>query len=251
MYKILVGSGKGGVGKSTTAAALALYFRRNGLDVGLLDADLAGPSLPVLLGRHEAVAVKDDLMLPVVARGLKCMSTGFLAPDDRAVVWSGAMLEGALWQMIHQTDWGPMDLLVVDLPPGTNELHIRIIEEMGDEVAVVLVTNEDALSIADTIRSIDFLLELHLPPAAAAVTPVGMVCRRCATRFPRQAPVLSVGGYEVPTVMIPSLSDSAAVSAASSPDSLMDLVEGRERDLPELDAALASLAELCEVRAGS
>jgi hypothetical protein len=245
MHRILVGSGKGGVGKSTTAAALAMFCAGKQLCVGLLDADVSGPSLQVLFGQRGPVRVEMNMMVPILVNNLKCMSTGFLAPTDRAIVWSGAMLEGALWQMINQTHWGHLDVLIVDLPPGTNEIHIKIIEQLGEDASVVLVTSADPLSVADTIRAIDFFLEVQLPPAAAAVTPVGALAASAPAAVPGELPELSVGGYTVPTVMVPALAWPPAGMAGRADFSTH---EGSSLVLSALRDALTALAGLCGLR---
>jgi Mrp family chromosome partitioning ATPase len=250
MHAIFVGSGKGGVGKSTTAAVMALFLARNGVHVGLLDADLAGPSLPVLFGHYGPVTVEDGMMIPVVIDRVQSMSTGYLAPQDRAIVWSGAMLEGALWQMIHETRWAHLDLMIIDLPPGTNELHLKIVEEFHDDATVILVSNEDPLSAADTARALDFFTELNLTPAVVAVTAVGRRGRRRVKPAgkPYDMTKLGIGTHEIPIVQIPNspmltppLTDAARI-ASRKPSHNFPEYSG------DLSDSLLELATLCGIR---
>ena len=236
---IFIGSGKGGVGKSTTAATLALFLSNIGLHVGLLDADLAGPSLPVLFGNNGPVAVRKGRMQPVVFGGVKALSTGFIAPPDRAVVWSGAMLEGALWQLIHEADWGALDVLVVDLPPGTNEVHMRIADEFP-EAEVVLVTAPDDLSVADAMRALDFFLELRMVPRAVAVPEIG---RSEDMAGPGKG--LELAGHFVPAVRIPNV--PALTTFPLDPSWIAAGRYGDATGMGEVRAALEALAKLCRV----
>lgn len=245
VHSILVGSGKGGVGKSTTAGSLATFLAVKGLSVGLLDADLAGPSFPIMFKHEGPVAVYDGMMMPVPIGQVNSMSIGYIAPADRAIVWSGAMLEGALWQMIHQTRWGPLDVMVVDLPPGTNELHVKILEEFGHDATAVLVTTEEALAIADTVRALDFYLELGLTPAAAAVTAgrLSSSDNGCLSVEAAFSP-LTVEG--IPTVYIPEAQSSALIELSLS--AMPPVTQGYPVVLAETTQPLMRLAELCGVR---
>ena len=121
---VAVGSGKGGVGKSSIAAYLACGLRRAGCEVGLMDADVYGPSIPHLLGSRERPQIVDDRIQPVVVDGLRVMSMGFLVPEGEAVIWRGPMLHTALTQFLRDTDWGDLDYLVIDMPPGTGDVAI-------------------------------------------------------------------------------------------------------------------------------
>ena len=116
---VAVASGKGGVGKSTVAVNLAVSLARAGHRIGLLDADIYGPSLPRMLGLSRKPEVRQEKMIPLQAWGLSCMSIGFLVDEETAMIWRGPMVMGALEQMMGQVEWGPLDILVVDMPPGT------------------------------------------------------------------------------------------------------------------------------------
>jgi ATP-binding protein involved in chromosome partitioning len=150
---VAIGSGKGGVGKSTTAANLAIALAQQGAKVGLLDADIHGPSVPILMGLHGKPELVDGQhMRPLQAHGLQVMSMGFLIPSDQAVVWRGPMLAQGLDQLLRQTDWGELDYLVVDMPPGTGDIPLTLAQRVPLTGAVIVTTPQD-LSVADARRA--------------------------------------------------------------------------------------------------
>ncbi|RYE09448.1 MAG: ATP-binding protein [Hyphomicrobiales bacterium] len=160
---IVVGSGKGGVGKSTVAANLALAFVAEGLKVGLLDADLYGPSVPKLLGIEGKPAIRDDgIFQPHAAYGLKAMSIGSMLVPGQAVVWRGPMATSALRQLLRETDWGGLDLLVVDLPPGTGDIQISLFQQAELAGAVIVSTPQD-LALIDAQKAVDMIKRLNIP----------------------------------------------------------------------------------------
>jgi ATP-binding protein involved in chromosome partitioning len=160
---IAVGSGKGGVGKSTTAVNLALALHAEGLRVGILDADLYGPSLPKLLGLEGKPAVREDgIFTPHDAFGIKAMSIGSMLNPDQAVVWRGPMATSALRQLLRETDWGGLDVLVVDLPPGTGDIHISLFQQAEVDGVVIVSTPQD-LALIDAKKAIDMLRRLNVP----------------------------------------------------------------------------------------
>ena len=155
---IAVGSGKGGVGKSTVAVNLALAFAAEGLRTGLLDADLYGPSVPRLLGLEGKPAVREDgIFTPHQAFGLKAISIGSMLTPGQAVVWRGPMATSALRQLLRETDWGGLDVLVVDLPPGTGDIQISLVQQVPLLGAVIVSTPQD-LALIDARKAIDMLL---------------------------------------------------------------------------------------------
>src|SRR5262249_46861492 len=123
---IAVGSGKGGVGKSTIAASIAYGLKNSGSGVGLMDADVYGPSIPHLLGVHDRPYLENNRLQPVVKDGLRVMSMGFLVPPGEAVVWRGPMLHGAITQFLRDTEWGNLDYLIIDMPPGTGDIALTL-----------------------------------------------------------------------------------------------------------------------------
>jgi ATP-binding protein involved in chromosome partitioning len=160
---IAVGSGKGGVGKSTVAANLALSFAAEGLRTGLLDADLYGPSVPRLLGIEGKPAVREDgIFSPHDAYGLKVISIGSMLTPDQAVVWRGPMATSALRQLLRETAWGDLDVLVVDLPPGTGDIHISLVQQVELTGAVIVSTPQD-LALIDAKKAIDMLKRTGIP----------------------------------------------------------------------------------------
>ncbi|MDA0336287.1 MAG: Mrp/NBP35 family ATP-binding protein [bacterium] len=141
---VAVSSAKGGVGKSTVAVNLALSFARDGARVGLLDADIYGPSLPVLTGIREQPEIRDgDRIQPLRAHGLALMSMGFLAGQDAPVVWRGPLLAQAVQQFLQQVDWGVLDILILDLPPGTGDIPLTLSQAVALSGAVVVTTPQD------------------------------------------------------------------------------------------------------------
>jgi ATP-binding protein involved in chromosome partitioning len=160
---IAVASGKGGVGKSTTAVNLALALRAEGLRVGLLDGDLYGPSVPKLLGIEGRTTVRaDGIFAPHEAFGLKAISIGSMLVAGQAVVWRGPMATQALRQLLRETDWGGLDMLVVDLPPGTGDIQISLCQQVPLDGAVIVSTPQD-LSLIDAQKAIDMLKRLSVP----------------------------------------------------------------------------------------
>ncbi|MEO5806686.1 Mrp/NBP35 family ATP-binding protein [Devosia sp.] len=160
---IAVGSGKGGVGKSTTAVNIALALQAEGLRVGVLDADLYGPSIPKLLGIEGKPAIRDDgIFSPHEAFGLKAMSIGSMLTPDQAVVWRGPMATSALRQLLRETDWGGLDVLVIDLPPGTGDIHISLFQQAEVDGVVIVSTPQD-LALIDAKKAIDMLRRLNVP----------------------------------------------------------------------------------------
>jgi ATP-binding protein involved in chromosome partitioning len=160
---IAVASGKGGVGKSTTAVNLALAFAAEGLRTGVLDADLYGPSIPKLLGIEGKPAVRaDGIFSPHLAFGLKAISIGSMLTPGQAVVWRGPMATSALRQLLRETDWGGLDVLVVDLPPGTGDIQISLCQQVPLDGAVIVSTPQD-LALIDAKKAIDMLKRLQIP----------------------------------------------------------------------------------------
>ncbi len=160
---IAVGSGKGGVGKSTSAANLALALAAEGLKVGLLDADLYGPSVPKLLGIEGRPAIRDDaIFTPHEAYGLKVMSIGSMLVPGQAVVWRGPMATSGLRQLLRETDWGGLDVLIIDLPPGTGDIHIALFQQTIVDGMVIVSTPQD-LALIDAQKAIDMVRRMNVP----------------------------------------------------------------------------------------
>jgi Mrp family chromosome partitioning ATPase len=179
--KILVMSGKGGVGKSSTAVNLALALAIQEQAVGLLDIDIHGPSIPKMLGVARAVTLMDgESLLPVNAFGLKVMSLGLMLenPDD-AVIWRGAMKHGVIRQMLGEVAWGYLDYLVVDCPPGTGDEPLTIAQTLGAGARAVIVTTPQDVAILDVRKSIDFCRQLNIPILGIVENMSGFACPGC------------------------------------------------------------------------
>ena len=150
---IAVASGKGGVGKSTVAVNLAVSLALDGAKVGLLDADIYGPSIPLMMGIHDRPQMVDQKLIPLEAHGVKVMSIGFLVDPMQAVIWRGPMVSGAVKQFMSDVDWGKLDYLIFDLPPGTGDIHLTLVQTIPLTGAVVVTTPQD-IALADARESI-------------------------------------------------------------------------------------------------
>ncbi|PKU24614.1 Mrp/NBP35 family ATP-binding protein [Telmatospirillum siberiense] len=161
---IAVASGKGGVGKSTTAVNLALALKSRGLSVGMFDADIFGPSQPRMLGVSGAQPVSKDgeSMEAVEAYGMKVMSIGFLVPEDSPVVWRGPMVMGALEQMMRQVNWGELDVLIVDMPPGTGDTQLTMTQRVPLTGAVIVSTPQD-IALLDARKGLNMFRQVNVP----------------------------------------------------------------------------------------
>jgi ATP-binding protein involved in chromosome partitioning len=158
---IAIGSGKGGVGKSTVAANVAVALARMGRKVGMIDADVYGPSLPTLLGTDAKPTAEDDRLIPVAAHGLKFLSLGQLVSPGHALAWRGPMATGALARLVEAA-WGDAELLIVDLPPGTGDVQLSLIQKSRPDGAVIVSTPQD-LSLIDARRAIDLFNKTSVP----------------------------------------------------------------------------------------
>jgi ATP-binding protein involved in chromosome partitioning len=159
---IAVGSGKGGVGKSTMAAAIAFGLQAYGSKVGLMDADVYGPSIPHLVGASGRPMAQGERIQPIEAGGLKLMSMGFLLEPDRAVIMRGPMLHGIMQQFLHQVDWGQLDYLVIDLPPGTGDVPLTLAQSLPLTGAVVVCTPQE-VALLDATRAATMFRQLKVP----------------------------------------------------------------------------------------
>jgi len=179
---IAVASGKGGVGKSTTALNLALGLRDLGLRVGLLDADIYGPSVPRLTGVRDKPTVNaDKKMIPLQRFGLPLMSIGFLVAEDTAMVWRGPMVMSALRQMLWDVAWGELDVLVVDMPPGTGDAQLTLAQQVPLRGAVIVSTPQD-LALIDARRGIAMFEKVNVPTLGIIENMSYFQCPECGTR---------------------------------------------------------------------
>ncbi len=179
---IAVASGKGGVGKSTTALNLALGLRDLGLRVGLLDADIYGPSVPRLTGIREKPALNDERkMIPIQRFGLAIMSIGFLVEEETAMIWRGPMVMSAITQMLRDVAWGTLDVLVVDMPPGTGDAQLTLAQNVPLKGAIIISTPQD-LSLIDARRGLAMFKKVNVPVLGIVENMSYFQCPHCGTR---------------------------------------------------------------------
>ncbi len=187
---ILVGAGKGGVGKSTCAVNLAVALHKMGATVGLLDADFYGPSAPIMFGVNQRPVSPDGKTLePLIAHGIKVMSIGFLIDPDQAVIWRGPMLHGALTQLFRDVNWGELDYLVVDLPPGTGDVPLSISQQVRAAGAVLVTTPQD-VSLSDVMKAKIMFDKVNIPVLGMVENMSNFICPHCN----QATPIFSQGG---------------------------------------------------------
>ncbi|WP_137818813.1 MULTISPECIES: iron-sulfur cluster carrier protein ApbC [unclassified Pseudomonas] len=178
---IAVASGKGGVGKSTTAANLALALAREGAKVGILDADIYGPSQGIMFGIPEGTRpqVKDQKwFVPIKAHGVEVMSMAFLTDDNTPMVWRGPMVSGALIQLVTQTAWGDLDYLVVDMPPGTGDIQLTLAQKVPVAGAVIVTTPQD-LALLDARKGVEMFRKVNIPVLGVVENMAVHICSNC------------------------------------------------------------------------
>jgi ATP-binding protein involved in chromosome partitioning len=225
---IAVASGKGGVGKSTTALNLALGLRDLGLRVGLLDADIYGPSVPRLTGIRAKPQLNDDRkMIPIARFGLAIMSIGFLVEEDTAMIWRGPMVMSAITQMLRDVAWGTLDILVVDMPPGTGDAQLTLAQNVPLKGAIIISTPQD-LSLIDARRGLAMFKKVNVPVLGIVENMSYFQCPHCGTRSDifghggarHEAERLAVPFLgEIPLHMsIRAMSDSGTPIVESEPD---------------------------------
>ena len=179
---VAVASGKGGVGKSTTAANLALSFRAMGLRTAMLDADIYGPSLPTMMGISGRPSSPDGkIIIPMEAHGVTCMSIGFLVPQDTPMIWRGPMVMGALEQMMGDVQWGPQDVMVVDMPPGTGDAQLTMAQRVPIAGAVIVSTPQD-LSLIDARKGLNMFRKVEVPVLGIVENMSYFLCPHCGER---------------------------------------------------------------------
>jgi ATP-binding protein involved in chromosome partitioning len=178
-----VASGKGGVGKSTVAVNLAVGLQQQGFKVGILDLDLYGPSVPMMLGVSDAQPAggEDGKLEPVAAHGLKIMSIGFMVPAEKALIWRGPLIMKAVRQLLHDTNWAPLDVLVLDLPPGTGDVQISMTQEVPVTGAVVVTTPQD-VALVDAVKGVDLFRHTNAPVLGIVENMSYFQCPDCGSR---------------------------------------------------------------------
>ena len=179
---IAVASGKGGVGKSTTAVNLALGLRDLGLKVGILDADIYGPSMPKLLAiREKPQTIGGNRLKPIERHGMQVMSIGFLIEEETPMIWRGPMVMSALTQMLREVEWGTLDVMVVDMPPGTGDAQLTMAQQVPLKGAVIVSTPQD-LALIDARRGIAMFRRVNVPVLGIVENMSTFICPHCGTR---------------------------------------------------------------------
>ena len=180
---VAVASGKGGVGKTTVAVNLAIALKNMGHAVGLLDADVYGPNVPVMLGTNEQPrAIDERTIIPVEAYGLKMISMGLLSPGDKPLVWRGPMLHSVIQQFLRSTQWGQLDYLIVDLPPGTGDVQLTLIQSVSVSGAVV-VTTPSIVALADVRKAIEMFRQVNVEILGVVENMSYFNCPHCKGRI--------------------------------------------------------------------
>jgi len=226
---VAVASGKGGVGKSTTAVNLALALKANGLSVGILDADIYGPSLPRLMHVSGRPETSGRLLRPMENYGLKLMSMGFLVEEDTPMIWRGPMVISALTQMLREVTWGDLDILVVDMPPGTGDAQLTMAQQVPLAGAVIVSTPQD-LALIDARKGLAMFNKVDVPVLGIVENMSTFICPHCGQRSDifghggarQEAEKLGVTFLgEVPlTIEIRETSDAGTPIVAATPDSV-------------------------------
>jgi ATP-binding protein involved in chromosome partitioning len=188
---IAVGAGKGGVGKTTVAVNLAVALAQKGSRVGMIDADVYGPNVPIMLGVQARIETDGEKMIPVEKFGVRCVSMGFLANDSDAVIWRGPMLHSVMRQFLHDVRWGELDYLVIDMPPGTGDVALSLSQHVTVTGAVV-VTTPQTVSVADSRRALQMYQKLGVPVLGLVENMSFFTCPGCA----RESDLFGRGGGE-------------------------------------------------------
>jgi ATP-binding protein involved in chromosome partitioning len=189
---VAVASGKGGVGKSTVAVNLALAFRAEGLKAGILDADVYGPSQPMMLGSKDRPTSPDGTrMNPIRAHGLQAMSIGFLIDEDQPMIWRGPMVTQALQQMLAETVWDDLDVLVIDLPPGTGDVQLSLSQRVPMTGAVIVTTPQD-IALLDARKALQMFKKVEVPVLGIVENMSTHVCGKCG----HEEAIFGAGGGE-------------------------------------------------------
>lgn len=188
---LAVASGKGGVGKSTTSVNLALALKGLGMSVGLLDADVYGPSIPRLLGTEERPEIINDRMKPVMAHGMQVMSMGMLMDEESPVIWRGPMVVSALMQLVREVDWGNLDVLVIDMPPGTGDTQLTLAQQVPLTGAVIVSTPQD-LALIDARKGLKMFDNVDVPIFGIVENMSSFICPHCG----KTSDIFGHGGAE-------------------------------------------------------
>ena len=188
---VAIASGKGGVGKSTVCVSLAVALARTGARVGLLDTDIYGPSIPIMMGVKEQPELKEQKLIPITRYGVKLMSIGFLISEDTPLIWRGPMVMKAVEQLLTDVDWGELDYLMIDLPPGTGDVQLTLAQKVPMTGAVIVTTPQD-VALLDVVRGISMFKKLNVPILGIIENMSFFQCPHCGER----TEIFSHGGGE-------------------------------------------------------
>lgn len=188
---VAIASGKGGVGKSTVCVSLAVALARTGARVGLLDTDIYGPSIPIMMGVKEQPELKEQKLIPITRYGVKLMSIGFLISEDTPLIWRGPMVMKAVEQLLTDVDWGELDYLMIDLPPGTGDVQLTLAQRVPMTGAVIVTTPQD-VALLDVVRGISMFKKLNVPILGIIENMSFFQCPHCGER----TEIFSHGGGE-------------------------------------------------------
>ncbi|MBI4839982.1 MAG: Mrp/NBP35 family ATP-binding protein [candidate division NC10 bacterium] len=179
-HSVAIASGKGGVGKSTLSVNLAVALAQTGAATGLLDADIYGPSIPMMMGINRMPQSNGQKILPLEAHGVRLMSLGFLMPDGAPVIWRGPMVAGAIQQFLQEVEWGPLEYLLIDLPPGTGDAQLTLAQSLPLTGAVIVMTPQDlAMQIAS--KALAMFRQLKVPILGILENMSSFICPHCGT----------------------------------------------------------------------
>lgn len=248
---IAVASGKGGVGKSTTSVNLALALKAQGLKVGILDADIYGPSMPRLLGTSEKPEVEGKILSPIEKFDIKVMSIGFLVEEDTPMIWRGPMVISALTQMLREVKWGNLDVLVVDMPPGTGDAQLTMAQQVPLAGAIIVSTPQD-IALIDARKGLNMFNRVDVPILGIVENMSMFICPKCGER----SDIFGHGGAraeaekleipflgEIPLHMdIRTSSDAGTPAVIDAPDGphAKSYLEIAEKVIEQLDAQRVS-----------
>lgn len=175
---VAIASGKGGVGKSTVAVNIATALAKAGAKVGLLDADVYGPSIPLMMGAHGRPLMREQRIVPLEAHGVKLMSIGFILDPEKALIWRGPLVAQLITQFLNEVDWGDLDYLIVDLPPGTGDVQLTLAQKIPISGAVIVTTPQE-VALADALKGLKMFEEVKTPVLGIIENMSGFVCPSC------------------------------------------------------------------------
>lgn len=237
---IAIASGKGGVGKSTVSVNLAIALARQGMTVGLMDADVYGPNIPIMMGVRRVPNTADKHIVPIEAHGIKLMSMGFLVDADKPLIWRGPMLHKSLERLLSHVDWGEIDVLLLDLPPGTGDVQLTLAQAVALTGAII-VTTPQAVALGDVRKGIVAFQQLNVPIVGIIENMSYYRCPQCG----HEAHIFAHGGgreaakrYQVPflgeiplDIAVRQGGDSGTPLVAAEPDSPSSLAVSQIAEL--------------------